>query len=207
MATHGAPSTPPAAARATHPPGRERLLQVGLGFSVALAILVGAWFAVRPDRSDLGQGGVNRGLLPKVGDTAPDIAVHDLLGQPVTLSQFRGEPVWLMFWGSWCPPCRAEFPDVQSAYEQLEPAGVKLLGVSIREPWTAAALYATQNGATFTVLTDENESGTEAYPLFNVPTHLFIDRDGVIRSIVMADMSEERALTEARAMLDPIDTT
>lgn len=185
-------------------PRGDRIVRLGLGLGVALAILAGAWFLVRPDRNDIGQGGVNRSLLPKIGEEAPDILVHDLLGRPVTLSEFRGEPVWLMFWGSWCPPCRAEFPDVQRAYEQLEPEGVRLLGVSIREPWTAAALYANQNGATFTVLTDQKETGIGAYPLFNVPTHFFIDEQGIVRSIVMSDMSEERALAEARALRSPV---
>jgi len=192
------------AAAPVRPNRRGRLTQIGLGLGVALAILVGAFVAVRPDRSGLGTGGVNSNLLPKVGQTAPDFEVHDLLGNPVRLSQFRGQPVWLMFWGSWCPPCRAEFPDVQRAYEQLAPQGVRLLGVSVREPWTAAAAYAVQNGATFDVLTDQDESGLAAYPLFNVPTHIFIDADGVIRSVVMADMSEQRALTEARALLQPV---
>ncbi|MDP9365199.1 MAG: redoxin domain-containing protein [Chloroflexota bacterium] len=186
---------------------RGRLTQIGLGLGVALAILAGAFVAVRPDQSGLGTGGINSNLLPKVGQVAPDFEVHDLLGNPVRLSQFRGQPVWLMFWGSWCPPCRAEFPDVQRAYEQLAPEGVRLLGVSVREPWTAAAAYAVQNGVTFDVLTDETESGIDAYPLFNVPTHIFIDADGVIRSVVMADMSEQRALAEARALLQPARTT
>jgi cytochrome c biogenesis protein CcmG, thiol:disulfide interchange protein DsbE len=184
-----------------------RMTQVGLGLGVALAILVGAWF-VGGGRSGwdvVGRGGINQSLLPKVGDQAPDFTTSDLFGNPVSLSQFRGRPVWLMFWGSWCPPCRAEFPDVQRAYERLEPEGVRLLGVSVREPWQAAAAYAAQNKATFVVLTDEDETDTgAAYPLYNVPTHIFIDGDGVIRSIVMADMSEERALSEARALLKPV---
>ena len=195
------------AAEPTRSDRRGRLTQIGLGLGVALAILAGAFVAVRPDRGGLGTGGINANLLPKVGQTAPDFEVRDLLGNPVRLSEFRGQPVWLMFWGSWCPPCRAEFPDVQRAYEQLEPDRVRLLGVSVREPWTAAAAYAVQNEATFDVLSGDEEDGLEAYPLFNVPTHIFIDADGVIRSVVMADMSEQRALAEARALLRPVGTT
>ena len=187
------------------PAGTARLTQVGLGLGVALAILVGAWFVGgRSGLESVGRGGINQRLLPKVGAVAPDFETEDLLGNPVRLSQFRGQPVWLMFWGSWCPPCRAEFPDVQRAYEQLEPEGVRLLGVSVRESPLAAASYAAQNRATFLVLSDPDETDTGgAYPLYNVPTHIFIDADGVIRSIVLADMSEERALAEARALQEP----
>ena len=182
-----------------------RLMHVALGLGVALAIVLAAWFV--GDRSgfdSIGRGGVNQRLLPKVGEVAPDFETEDVLGNRVRLSQFRGQPVWLMFWGSWCPPCRAEFPDIQRAYEQLKPRGVQLLGVSIRESPIAAAAYAGQNNASFLVLSDPDETDTgDAYPLLNVPTHIFIDADGVIRSIVLSDMDEERALSEAAALLGP----
>ncbi len=178
------------------------MTRVALGLGIAVAILIATWaLGVRSGFDTIGRGGVNQSLLPKVGDVAPDFTTEDILGNPVSLSQFRGDPVWLMFWGSWCPPCRAEFPDIQRAYEQLAPEGVHLLGVSVREQPLAAAAYAAQNDATFLVLSDPDETDTgDAYPLFNVPTHIFIDADGVIRSIVMADMDEETALREARSL-------
>ncbi|MFM8593143.1 MAG: peroxiredoxin family protein, partial [Chloroflexota bacterium] len=134
---------------------------------------------------------------------APDFATHDVFGNVVRLSDFRGRPVWLMFWGSWCPPCRSEFPDIEAAYRQLEPEGLVLLGVSLREPTLDAVAYAAQNNASFIVLTDPTEQDTRgAYPIFNFPTHIFIDEDGIIRSIVLEDMSEAQALSQGRALLD-----
>ena len=179
---------------------RARVL---IGLSLALAIVAVAWFiGSQAGLETVGTGGINRSLLPKVGDVAPDFETRDLLGNPVRLSDFRGSPVWLMFWGSWCPPCRAEFPEVQRAYEQMAPDGLKLLGLSIRESPLDAASYAAQNGATWLVLSDPDESDIgAAYPLYNVPTHMFIDADGVIRSIVISDMSEEVALANGRAII------
>jgi cytochrome c biogenesis protein CcmG/thiol:disulfide interchange protein DsbE len=166
---------------------------------VAAAIVTGAtsgW-------GSLGTGGINQQLLPKVGQMAPDFQTEDVFGNPVRLSQFRGHPVWLMFWGSWCPPCRAEFPDVQAAYAQLEPKGLRMVAVSLRESPLDAASYAARNGATFLVLSDPDESDTgAAYPIYNFPTHIFIDSDGVIRSIVLEDMSKEEAVAEAGRLLD-----
>jgi peroxiredoxin len=183
------------------PTGRRR--QTAIGLALALAIVVGALLlAGRAGLDTIGRGGVNQSLLPKVGAVAPDFATEDLLGRTVRLSDFRGQPVWLMFWGSWCPPCRAEFPDIQRAYEQVEPEGIRLLGVSLRESPLDAALFAAQNKTTFLILTDPDEQDTRAaYPINNFPTHLFIDADGVIRSIVLQDMSEAQALREARALL------
>jgi peroxiredoxin len=168
------------------------------GIIVAAALFVGA----QSGWETIGTGGINQNLLPKVGQVAPEFETEDVFGNPVRLSQFRGQPVWLMFWGSWCPPCRAEFPDIQAAYAQLEPQGLRMLGVSLRETPIDAASYAARNGATFLELSDPDELDTgSAYPIYNFPTHIFIDADGVIRSIVLEDMDTEQALAEASCVL------
>ena len=93
-----------------------------VGLAVAVLIVAAALaIGARSGWDSIGSGGINQSLLPKVGEVAPDFETEDVFGNPVRLSQFRGQPVWLMFWGSWCPPCRAEFPDIQAAYAQLEP--------------------------------------------------------------------------------------
>lgn len=203
------PSTPadrdpvgsPAASRQTNV--RPRRHQALAGIAAATLIVIAAWFAVGGAKFDrLGKGGVNSSLLPKVGQIAPDFATFDVFGNPVRLSDFRGRPVWLMFWGSWCAPCRAEMPDIVNAYAKLKPDGLVLLGVSVRETPLDAAAYAGKNKANFLVLTDQDESDTgQAYPLYNVPTHIFIDAEGVIRSIVISDMDIETALRSGRGVL------
>jgi len=174
------------------------------GLAVAVAILVAAvLIGGREGWNTIGEGGINRSLLPKVGSVAPDFVTEDVYGNPVRLSQFRGQPVWLMFWGSWCPPCRAEFPDIQAAYAQLAPRGLRMLGVSLRESPGDAAAYAARNGATFLVLSDPDERDTgAAYPILNFPTHIFIDSDGIIRAVVLEDMDTQEAIDEANRLLD-----
>lgn len=198
---HAAGSTPP-------PQSRDRRTQViiaaVIGGIIILAALATGTFS---GWDSIGRGGINRTLLPKVGQVAPDFQTEDVFGNPVRLSQFRGQPVWLMFWGSWCPPCRAEFPDIQAAYAEVEPKGVRMLGVSLRETAVDAGAYAARNGATFLVLSDPDEADTgAAYPIFNFPTHIFIDRDGVVRSIILEDMDKEQAVAEASRLLEPATT-
>jgi peroxiredoxin len=186
----------------TSPDERRRTAAIGLAVAAAI-VLAAVFIGARAGWDSIGAGGVNRSLLPKVGDVAPDFETTDLFGNPVQLSQFHGQPVWLMFWGSWCPPCRAEFPDIQAAYAELEPKGLRMLGVSLRETPYDAASYAARSGATFLVLSDPDERDTgAAYPIYNFPTHIFIDRDGVIRSIVLEDMSKEQALAQAALIVD-----
>lgn len=190
---------PPAA---TSHPGRRSQAIVG-AVALIVIVLAAAFVGVNSGWESIGQGGINRTLLPKVGEPAPDFTTEDVFGNPVSLSQFRGQPVWLMFWGSWCPPCRAEFPDLQAAYAKLEPRGLRMLGVSLRESPVDAAAYAGRNGATFLVLSDPDESDTgAAYPVLNFPTHIFIDRDGIVRSVILEDMDEEQATAEANRILD-----
>ena len=173
------------------------------GLAIAAVIVAAAWFmGARSGWDTIGRGGINESVLPKVGDIAPDFETEDVFGNPVRLSQFRGQPVWLMFWGSWCPPCRAEFPDIVEAYKEVAPDGVLMLGVSLRESAIEAGAYAGQNGATFLVLSDPDEADTgRDYPIFNFPTHIFINKDGVIQSIVLEDMDTKQALGEVAKIL------
>jgi peroxiredoxin len=177
--------------------------QAVVGLGVAAGIVAAAWFAGgRAGWDQIGRGGGYQSVLPKVGDPAPDFATEDVFGTPVRLSDFAGRPIWLMFWGSWCPPCRAEFPDIVEAYRRVEDRGVAMLGVSLREPAIAAAAYAGQNGATFLVLSDPDGADTgAAYPILNFPTHIFIDQTGVVRSLVLEDMDTDQALAEVARIL------
>jgi len=197
-ATRDAPVNDRLSASDTRRTGSTIVGLVVAALIVAAALTIGT----KSGWESIGSGGINQRLLPRVGEVAPDFETEDVFGNPVRLSQFRGQPVWLMFWGSWCPPCRAEFPDIQAAYAQLEPSGLRMLGVSLRESPVDAAAYAAANGAAFLVLSDPDERDTgSAYPIFNFPTHIFIDRDGVIRSIVLEDLGTEQAVAEANRLL------
>lgn len=181
--------------------GRKR--QVLIGLAVAAAVLALAWFvAGRDGLGSVGKGGINSSLLPKVGEQAPDFVAISPDGQIVHLSDFRGQPIWLNFWGSWCPPCRAEMPDIQAAYEQLQPQGLTLLAISLGDKPSEALNFARLNGATFNILLDPDRSLTSpSYPIYNFPTHIFIDKDGVVRKIVLSEMSTDQAIAAAQSIL------
>jgi cytochrome c biogenesis protein CcmG, thiol:disulfide interchange protein DsbE len=174
----------------------ERWTRIGIALVVLVAILGGAWaIGGKEGFSNIGRGGINRSLLPKVGQPAPDFTTYDVNGNPVSLSNFRGHPVWLNFWGSWCPPCRSEMPDAEAAYQQLAPKGLVMLAVSLKEPPQDAAAFAAKNHATFTILSDQYLEHTGyAYPIANFPTHFFIDSSGIIRRVVLSDLSEKDAV-------------
>ena len=139
----------------------------------------------------------------KIGDAAPDFAAPTVFGEIVRLADLRGQPVWLNFWGSWCPPCRSEFPEMQAAYAKaLQPNGVVLLAVSLDEPPEAAAGFAARNNGTFPILTDPDRAFTgAAYPIANFPTHILIDREGIVRDVVLAPIDEAEIVRRAQAII------
>jgi cytochrome c biogenesis protein CcmG, thiol:disulfide interchange protein DsbE len=117
-------------------------------------------------------------------------------------SIFRGHPVWLNFWGSWCPPCRAEMPDIEAAYEELQPRGLVWIAVSLNEPATQAAEFAARNHASILIASDPDRSDTgAAYPIANFPTHILIDKNGIVREVLIAAQSKEGIVEHAQKVL------
>jgi len=178
----------------THDRGSRRQALIGIG--LAAAIVLGAWFVGgRAGLGQIGSGGINQQYMPGVGDVAPDLLMIGPDGVPVRLSDLRGQPVWLNFWGSWCPPCRSELPDIEMAYRNLAPRGVQLIALSIDQTRQEATEFALANGATFPVYNVPSRTLFQAdYDLRNVPTHLFIDAEGVIRGVIAGSLGREAVL-------------
>lgn len=193
----------PPAERLAAQPHRLSRNQALVGLVAAALILLGGWFiAGKAGLDTMGTGGMNQSLLPKVGEEAPDFTTVSLDGQIVSLSDFRGQPVWINFWGAWCPPCRAEMPDIQTAWEELEPQGLVLLAVSLGDKPSEAASFASKVGATFPILVDPDRTLTsESYPIYNFPTHIFVDEDGIVRKIVLSEMSTDQAIAAAQSVM------
>ena len=198
----------------------QRWPRVILVLVIALGI-VGITYAVgqRNGWNTIGSGGVNAQLLPKVGEPAPDLFTFTADGTPVLLSQLKGQPVWLNFWGSWCEPCQAEFPAVEAAYTTLNAEGVIMLGISQREDVSESVAYAQAAGGTFPVLWDPTRvlslldeatmsdsvraiaEDTKSWQINNFPTHIFIDRNGIVQAVVIKQMTEEEAVAYGEQIL------
>lgn len=190
---------------------------------VIIGAIVGAtwWMGERNGWADIGTGGTNAELIPKVGDEAPEFFTLREDNTPMQLSQFRGQPVWLNFWGSWCAPCRAEMPEFISAYDTLTKEGIVVLAVSVGEAPEQSIRYRNLAGGSFPVYidpsfissfvdADENpqiaarfESMRHDWQIYNYPTHVFIDADGIVQHVILAQMTEEEMLKTARSLKEP----
>jgi len=195
---------------ADHLGPNRSLLRIALVAVIVGAIIGTAWMiGERQGFGEIGTGGINAELLPKVGEQVPELVTFDTNGRLVRLSDFRGQPVWLNFWGSWCPPCRAEFPDIEAAYQELHPQGLVMLGIAVGEDPAVAQDYADRVGGSFPILADpaylaaqipedeypEARALVTSYTINNYPTHIFIDRDGTVRSVILSQMSYDQAVT------------
>ena len=110
-----------------------------------------------------------------------DFVVYDAQGNPYRLSDFRGKPVILNFWASWCGPCKSEMPDLQAAYEQYG-EDVQFLCINLTdgasETISTASAYINRMGYTFPVYFDLTYSAAYAYDVYAIPVTYFIDREG-----------------------------
>ncbi|NHM28516.1 TlpA family protein disulfide reductase [Desulfofundulus sp. TPOSR] len=120
----------------------------------------------------------------EVGQRAPDFTLTTTGGKEVSLSNFRGRPVVLNFWATWCPPCREEMPAIQSFYEKRG-REIQVLAVNLTASEKSAAHvkdFLKAGGFTFPVLLDTRNTAAQEYLVRAIPTTFFIDREGIIRA-------------------------
>ena len=113
----------------------------------------------------------------------PDFEVLDKDGNTVKLSDFYGKPILLNFWATWCPPCKAEMPDLQEAYE-IYGDEVCFVMVNLtdgsRDTVEVVKTFVADNGYTFPVYFDTQSSAAMAYGIYSIPTTFLISADGVL---------------------------
>lgn len=145
---------------------------------------------------------------PREGFSAPDFTL-DLLGdEQIKLSDLRGKVVLVNFWASWCPPCRAEMPAIENVYRSSKPRGFEVLAVNVtnQDSEAAAAAFVRELGLTFPIPLDRSGEASAVYNLRALPTSYFIDRKGVIRSVVVGGpMSEVLIQSKVEELLKETD--
>ncbi|MGE7980431.1 thiol-disulfide oxidoreductase ResA [Psychrobacillus sp. NPDC093200] len=127
----------------------------------------------------------------QVGDTAPDFVLIDMNGESHKLSDYRGQGVFLNFWGTWCKPCEREFPLMDKQYKKVKDNGLQILAVNIGESDFKVQKYIDRKGLSFPVLIDKNKSVMETYNINPLPTTFLVNPEGKIEKIITGEMSEE----------------
>ena len=176
--------------------GRSRLARLVAAVVSGTAILGAALVVNQPITGTGGftpvaLAGAPTGSQPVVGSVAPDLTATTVDGRTIRLSDLRGRSVWLTFGASWCQPCRAENPDIQAAYERSGAAGLAVVAVFIAEDPAVVEEYVALIGLTYSKIADPDRRLTYAFGIVGIPTHVFIDRAGIIRQVKLGTLSPE----------------
>jgi cytochrome c biogenesis protein CcmG, thiol:disulfide interchange protein DsbE len=155
-----------------------------------LAVWGGAMLATRPDA-----GG-------RVGTIAPDFALVDLEGDPISLADLRGRPVIVNFWASWCAPCVEEFPLLRDAATTHAADGLALVGIVYQDRSEAARDFMARFGAEWPAAMDPGGVVAADYGIYGPPETFFIDRSGVITSRQIGILSATDLERKLAAIID-----
>ncbi|MBI2886867.1 MAG: redoxin domain-containing protein [Chloroflexi bacterium] len=135
------------------------------------------------------------------GTPAPDFKLETLDGQRVSLRDFRGRPVMLNFWATWCPPCRSEMPDMENVYGELKSKDLVILAVNVQEARAPVDKFVQQFGLTFPILMDFNGDVVQQYGVISLPTSYFIDKEGRISSFSFGALNRSAMLRRLEPIL------
>lgn len=149
-----------------------------------------------------------------LGQVAPELVgevdgaptpLFDLEGHRVTLADRRGEPVWITFFASWCPPCQEETPVLREAHARYAPAGLEMLSVSVQEATAAhVEAYAETYSLPYTIGFDATSAVYRTYQGFGLPTHYFLDGDGVIRNVLFGPVNRQQVAEIVEPLLGAV---
>ena len=123
---------------------------------------------------------------------APSFAVRGLDGRTVRLTEFKGKPVVLDFWATWCAPCRATMPHLDTVQKRYRESGLIVLGVSVDDGDAEfVKRYAAKLGVKFRLAMADEEVLDSYGPIRSIPTTFFIDRRGVVLRRVVGYIDAE----------------
>lgn len=130
---------------------------------------------------------------------AIDFILKDQYGNTHSLSDYKGKTIFLNFWATWCPPCRAEMPDIQKIYETYDTEGDDALivlgvagpGYGNEKSEEGIKEFLDENGYTYPVLMDTTGELFSAYGIYSYPTTFMIDRDGNVFGYASGQLNED----------------
>ena len=134
-------------------------------------------------------GALPAGAVPRTGDAAPAFELPTAHGGKTSLGDFRGKPLYVNFFASWCAPCNAEAGSVGVLYTKYHARGLAIVGVNELEDSSKALDFAHRYRWPFTVALDGNGEMVKSYGVIGLPVHVFIDRSGKVSTFRLGEMN------------------
>lgn len=119
-----------------------------------------------------------------IGAKAQDFTLQTVRGQKITLAKhISGKRAILLFWTTWCPHCRVAVKEINAMRDQFTSSNIAVILISVGEPAKTVSRYLETNRYDFDVALDSDQSVSDAYRLMGVPTLVYIDEKGIVRSV------------------------
>lgn len=109
---------------------------------------------------------------------APELVLDSLEGDAFRLSDWKGQPVVVNFWASWCPPCREEIPSMNRAWDRLRLEGVQMVGVNYGEDAETVKRFIAHTPIEFPIALDPDETKSKRWPVEGLPITFILDSEG-----------------------------
>ena len=195
---------------------KHKLLLAVLAFSILLfgTSVIYTRLASRVDHDNLSgtnstsqnqQTAPNGAAQEQASQFPPDFTVVDASGKEVKLSDFRGKPVVLNFWATWCGYCKQEMPTFEKVYQQMGNE-IHFLMVDVvggSETVEKAKEYIENSGYTFPVYYDTQHSAAAAYGISSLPVTYFFDAEGYGVAYAMSAIDEDALLRGIAMITEP----
>ena len=161
-----------------------------------------------PDASSYAMGSAMEGV--GIGQSAPDFVgadkakepiLVDLDGNPIRLHDFAGRPLWVVFWATWCTPCQQEASDIRDLYHAHMDDDLAVLAIDIQEPPAAVRQYALSHDLDYAIGLDPTAAVRALYGAWGLPSHFFLDGNGVIRDRYLGQMTRELMEERLRSII------
>lgn len=138
--------------------------------------------------------------IARVGQAAPNWSEPTSQGPPLRFDSLRGKVTYLNFFATWCPPCNEEAPAIAALQQQYGGRGLQVVGVDVLENARKADDFRREHHLTYPVIVDDGTLRS-AYSVNGLPVHVFIDRTGVVRKIVVGEMSAQEMRANVQRLL------
>ncbi|MEO6208297.1 MAG: redoxin domain-containing protein [Candidatus Limnocylindrales bacterium] len=142
-----------------------------------------------------------------VGEPAPKLVLPLLGGGTIDLASLKGQPVWVNFMATYCPPCRDEFPVMSNFQSRYADTGLVVLAVDVREDVSLVQTFVGETGATFPVALDADGVAQKAWGAVALPVHFWIDAEGIVRDGALGGIGPDIMVQSLALILPGVTVT
>jgi thiol-disulfide isomerase/thioredoxin len=137
----------------------------------------------------------------RTADAASDFILQDLSGKNVKLADFKGKPVLIDFWATWCPPCRDSIPGIEKLHKSYSGKGLVVLGISLDQGgWDDVKSFIAEYGITYPVLKGTEDVAAH-YQVRTIPMLVIVDKEGKIYKRYLGFGDDEQLEKDIQSVL------